>query len=279
MLAAVAVAACAVCAAGDPTLRPAGAESSYAGRLRAFVDLRVGGVRAADDEVADRRAELGLTWSPSDAVSLAAAVPGLDRTIATDALPGGRVRRTSLGDVEARATFALASSSRTRLALVVAAKAPTAPVESDARGELLPAVLQPGCSAIVPALGAIWSWRSGPWSADASAALALPFAVRDDAPHAGDSLRVGANVQLQPSSSPVAPRLGVAARLDGGGERRPDVADPDSGGAVAYLAPGFVVSPARDLVVSATAYAPALQAFAGRHREATTFALALAYDF
>jgi hypothetical protein len=258
---------------GDPTLRDAGHETAFAARFRPFVDARVARVRAGDFELDDRRLELGATWAPSDTLSLTLAVPGLDRSVRS---ARGRAHRDSVGDVEARANVTAATWDRGRLTLLLGAKAPTAPVQSDAGARTLPSALQPGCSSVVPMAGVAYARTDGWWSYDASATLVMPFAVRD-APHAGDSLRVSAGAQLQPVGA-IATRLGVAARVDGGGERAPDVRDPDSGGAVAYLTPAIVLSPVSDLVLSATAYVPALQAFAGAHHESTIFALSAAYD-
>ena len=73
-----------------------------------------------------------------------------------------------VGDVEARAQAIAWSSDagpwRGRFAIVGGAKLPTAPVENDPAGRPLPAVLQPGCSAIVPMLGATWATSRAAWS-------------------------------------------------------------------------------------------------------------------
>src|SRR4029079_12407374 len=95
---------------------------------------------------------------------------------------------------------------------------------------------------VVPEAGVVWVWTKGWGSWGASATLVLPFPARSR-PHAGDSLRVSAAAQLQPTRA-VATRLGIAARLDGGGERATDVRDPDSGGAAADPTPRVAVSPA-----------------------------------
>jgi hypothetical protein len=212
-------------------------------------------------------------------VLLSLAVPLLDRTIASG---GQEVDRASLGDVEARVQIEAwadrYASVRRRLVLFVGTKVPTAPLQADASGALLPSVLQPGCSSIVPLLGAAYIASHAPWSWMASGTLLLPFVVRDAAPHAGDSLRASLTGQWQPLRW-LGTRGGVSGRLDGGGLLADGESDPSSGGFVGYVSADALVSPASDLVLSLGGMVPVLQAWRGEHHEEPILAASAAYDF
>jgi hypothetical protein len=275
--------ACAVCATADPSLDAPGAERPFAGRLRSSLDFRMGGVSAGTTagetvDVVDRRLELATSFAPSRSTLLTLSVPALDRSITS---AGGRVDALVPGDVEARAQVLAWSNEpavvRRRVAVFGGFKLPTAPVESDASGQVLPSVLQPGCSAIVPSLGVSWTTARPPWSAVASVAVLLPAPVRP-APHAGDSLRAAFVGQWQPLPF-LGARAGVQGRADGAGELADGTTDPSSAGLVGYATAEVIASPARDLVVSAGVLVPALQAWRGDHREGPIAVASAAYDF
>jgi hypothetical protein len=275
---------CAVCATADPMADAPGNERAFAGRLRATLDARTGGASAADPDgasvdVVDRRLEGTVAWAPSSTLLLSLAVPLLDRTITSR---GQEVDQASLGDVEARAQMEAwadrYASVRRRLVLFVGTKVPTAPLQADASGALLPSVLQPGCSSIVPILGAAYVASRAPWSWMASGTILLPFVVRDAAPHAGDSLRASFVGQWQPVRW-LGARGGLAGRLDGGGLLADGESDPSSGGFVGYVSADALISPATDLVLSLGGMVPVVQAWRGEHHEEPILAASAAYDF
>jgi hypothetical protein len=167
---------------------------------------------------------------------------------------------------------------RSRFSLFAGTKLPTAPLQADATGALLPSVLQPGCSSIVPLLGAAYAMSRAPWSWMATGTVLLPFVVRQDAPHAGDSLRASVMGQWQPSRW-LGARAGVHGRLDGGGLLAHGDPDPSSGGFVGYVSAEALVSPASDLVLSLGGLVPVVQAWRGEHREGPILAASAAYDF
>jgi hypothetical protein len=274
--------ACAVCATADPSLAAPRAEQPFAGRLRAATDLRAGSVDAAGASgapmsVADRRLVVSASYAPAADVMLSLAVPALQRDIAS---PAGTVSRASLGDVETRVALVRASPYalvRTRLALFGGVDAPSAPVERDAGGAVLPAVLQPGCSSVVSVAGVVATLARSPWTWSTTAALFLPFSVRD-APHAGDSLRGGTSLQWQPLAS-FAARAGTQARLESAGQTASGEGDPNSGGFIAYASADLLLSPASDLVFTFGGLAPVAQVFHGRRHEGPVLAFGAAYDF
>ncbi len=275
---------CAVCATADPMVDAPGAERPFARRLRATLDARMGDATAADPDgtsvdVMDRRLEAGLAWGPTQDLLLAVGVPVLDRTITA---LGQTADRQSLGDVEARAEVLAWSDEyapwRKRVVVFGGTKLPTAPLQYDAAGALLPSVLQPGCSSIVPLLGAAYTASRAPWAFVAGATVLLPFAVRADAPHAGDSLRTSFAAQWQPLAW-LGARAGAQARLDGSGTLASGDPDPSSGGLVAYASADALVRPLPDLVLTLGGLVPVVQAWRGQHHEGPVLAAAAAYDF
>jgi hypothetical protein len=275
---------CAVCATADPMVDAPGDERSFVGRLRTTLDARMGGSSAADPDgmsvaVVDRRLEGTLAWAPSASVLLSLGVPVLERTIASN---GQDLDRASLGDVEARVQAVAWADEyarvRRRFVLFAGTKLPTAPLQADATGALLPSVLQPGCSSIVPLLGVAYTMSRAPWSFMASGAVLLPFVVRQAAPHAGDSLRASFVGQWQPIRW-LGARAGLQGRLDGGGLLADGDPDPSSGGFVGYGSAEALVSPVSDLVLSLGGLVPVLQAWRGEHHEGPILAASAAYDF
>jgi len=262
---------CAVCGAADPTLPVAGAESAFKGRLRMTSDARAASFRSLVDQtvIDERRLELWPSWAPVSDFLISAGVPIVWRTI-------GPQSDVVLGDVELRATAVLWERMRKRIAVFGGFRGPSAPLQKDANGKLLPTDLQPGCGSIVTIAGAYFSIARGLWSATATASVFLPTPVRDG-PHPGTSFRIGAIGQFQPSKW-FGVRLGAHARYDTsgaiGGQN-----DPQSGGAIVYVVPEIIVSPVTDLVFSAGASFPALQDLRG-YRVASPVALVSAsYDF
>jgi hypothetical protein len=275
-------AACAVCSADDPTMTASGAEQPFAHRLRIDVEALVGGVgeAAADGRwlaLDDRRLSVTAAYAPSRDVLVSLVVPTLDRTLYDGATHSTTL---SLGDVDLRVydvAWRRDGRTRRRFAFLAGGRAPTAPVERDTEGAPLPVELQPGCSSIVPYVGAAYVAERGMLSTQLSAVIALPFSVRN-APHAGDSLRMSAWIQAQPARS-FATRFGVRARLESTGELAPGAPDFNSGGFAGYVTSDIVVSPAEDVVVSVGAAFPVLQAWLGEHRETAIASAQIAYDF
>jgi hypothetical protein len=270
--------ACAVCGAGDPTLTVAGTETPYAGRLRLSGDLRAGGARVRALDLHEQRLDVAIAYAPLPAMFLTLSVPVLhrsvaeiDRRAASDAWTPGDVDARVKGFVLRRREGALTHD----LALLGGVRLPSALVQKGAHGEPLPAALQPGGSAVTPLAGASYDLRRGPWMLYTSATFFVPFAVRAGA-HACDVLRASVTAQAQPHPR-VATRVGFDARLESSaaGDTK---SDPDAGGFLGYLSPEIVVSPTADLLLTAGARFPVIQALRGDHREHAIVSIGVAYD-
>jgi hypothetical protein len=211
---------------------------------------------------------------------VSAALPTIRRTI--EDRDGQTSRELTLGDAELRASsivYDTGISGVRRMVLVFGgSKFPTAPLQTDAHGVVLPVALQPGCGSIVPILGASFVALKSPLTFVASTSFFLPFSVRDG-PHAGDSWRTSMTLQFQPPKSKVATRFGISTRLDQAGALEDQTVDPNSGGLVVYASGEILVSPATDLVLGVGFFAPALQVLHGNERESTIAMATASYDF
>ena len=281
--------ACAVCGAGEKTLPTNGAEVAFAGRKRATLDLRAASFETSDRalRVAELRAEPGLAMAVGPATILAADVPVLRRSLAIGGRPRDRqVPATSPssavipGDAELRVAHTAWKSAPAlvtqRLTISAGVKLPSAPLEHDPSGALVPPDLQPGCGSIVPLVGLSYAWTSSIWSAWTSASLLFPVEVRAGS-HPGDSLRGSFTLQLQPARV-LATRLGVFGRLDSTGELDGEPVK-GSGGASVYVAPEIALSPTQDVVISAGAAFPAIQAMRGYRATAPVLLASIGVDF
>jgi len=275
--------ACATCAVGDPTLTVMGAEQPFAHRVRGALFFRYRtdrlgepGVNAID--LSEERIEASVSYSPTTRYSLSLSIPTVHRRVSY--VNGAEDALWSLGDMELRfRAFVYRDSDRAPrhlLATLVGIQLPTAPLDRDSNGQVLPLELQAGSGSFNPIAGLTYGFFADPWSFSAVSAVVVGTPGRADV-RVGTSWRTTLRAQLQPWSA-VGFLLGADLRLDGrtleGGET-----DPDSGGFIAYLTGGLVVSPATDLILSATVSYPTINALYGHHEEGLALAIGCMYDF
>ena len=278
--------ACAVCGAADKTLPAKGEEIGFAGRVRVTLDGRAAAfaARFTPLRVTEMRLVPGLAVAigggggatasdRSDPVLVSVDAPILRRSLSLD---GAASDRWMIGDVEGRVSWVAYRSRSRRLAVHGGIKAPTAPLERDPAGAMVPTDLQPGCGAIAPLVSATYTWTSTLVTAWTTATLLFPVAVRAGL-HPGDSPRASTTIQLQPARV-FATRLGVHGRLDAAGDRDGEV-DAQSGGASVFVSPELVVSPVSDLVVSVGAAFPIVQETRGHRVTAPIALVGVGWDF
>ena len=252
-----------------------GEEIAFAGRVRVTLDARMAGLaaRRVPLRIDEQRVVPGASLALNEDVLLSADVPLLRRALTSET---GVRDRLVLGDAEARVSYLASRSSSRRLTFFGGMKAPTAPLERDDAGRLVPTDLQPGCGSLVPTVGVTYTIVRGMWSTWTSASLLLPFSVRSG-PHAGDSLRASVSAQLQPWRA-FAVRLSGTGRFDSTGaiDGRVDTA---SGGASVFVVPELVASPVPDLVLTAGAAIPAVQETRGHSVTAPIALAGVGWDF
>ena len=229
----------------------------------------------------ERRLDFAVVWAPLKDVSFSADMPILDRTIRLDHV--GSLSAFAPGDLELRARDTVWTSRedgwRQALAFHGGLKLPTAPLEHDPNGVLLPPDLQPGCSSFAPILGVAYVVPArGMISFDAAATFYLDIGFRTDAPHAGDSLRTQTTLQVQPKTW-IAGRFGVDTKFEEPGTLPNSVVDKNSGGVAGYITSELVLVPRTDWTIAIGGYFPVLQAYRGQHGEGPVGSLSLVIDF
>lgn len=275
--------ACATCGCGDPTLTSMGTGKPFAGRLRGALQLSyrtdaIGQGRVNRVELREGRLDASLAYAPVDYWFAVVAVPVVRKQVTFVNLE--QHTRLSLGDIELRNKFFVYQdrdfSPRHLVAVEAGLKLPTAPLERDAQGDLLPLEVQTGTGSFDPILGASYALFLSPWSGYLSATGSYPTQGIEGS-RASPSLRSTLAAQYQPVNL-LALRLAVDTRLDGKA-RQHDAPEPDSGGFVAYLAPAVLLSPLTDLILTASVQVPVLNALHGYHDEGPIYSLSATLDF
>lgn len=274
--------ACATCMIGDPTLTTMGAEQPFAERLRMAAEFKhrtdtVGATGQGQTSLSEQRLAFSVAYAPLDWLMMSAQLPVLWRTVEYENL--AKDNHFGLGDLELRARLVFFEdrelAPRHLIAAIVGSRLPTAPIRTSDDGQRAPPELQPGAGAIAPFVGFSYSGFAGDWSGFVSSTLIYPQEY-GDGNQASLSLSTTAMLQLQPWRM-LGFRLGIDTRLDGTAQEN-GAPEPDSGGFIAFLTPGLVLSPVTDLVINAAVYIPTLNLLDGYHKEGPSIALGVSYD-
>lgn len=275
--------ACATCGCGDPTLTALGAEKPYRNRVRASVEgrLRTDRIGAPDvDQIRlnEQRVDVQGAWAPHERLFLLLTVPVMRREVSNVNL--ARRLTLGLGDVELRGKVFLYQDSddvpRHLVSAIGGVKFPTAPLQRDGTGRLLPIELQPGTGSVDPIVGLSYAFFPRPWSAYASVQGFFPTKGTEGY-RASAALRSTIAVQYQIKPW-IASRLAVDTRLDGKALEA-GASERDSGGFIGFVSPEVLVSPMTDVMLYASVRIPVVQALAGYHREGPIYTLGAAVDF
>lgn len=258
-----------------------GAEQPFANRLRLSLGLRhrtdaVGQQGVNRVELSEQRLELAVAYAPVDWLMLSVSAPFLRRQL--DYTDLSREGFVGLGDSEVRArlfVFRDRELSPTHLlALAVGLKLPTGPVKTSQMAGTNPELLA-GTGSFDPLLGATYSYFAEPWSLYVSEMLFIPTRSSRDL-RVGVSWRGTYTAQYQ-ALEELAVRLSAETRLEArttfGAQ---NVAD--TGGFIAHVAPGLVLSPVVDLVIQLAVHVPVVNALYGTHDEGPVFELGAALD-
>ncbi len=241
--------ACSVCGCGDPLLGSSD-PAAITGRLRLQLDveyLRVDAGNEADpaatDELAQWSWRLNAVWRPTDALSLSATLPLVEKDLRTvgAGAPMPASDATGLGDVEVGARYAawrsvnLGIGRVQELAATAGASTPTGANDARAAGERVDEHGQPGTGAWGPFAGIHYRFEEGKWLAFAS----LSGRVHTENAHGyryGAAALWSVHGQYFPAKRLVLD-LGVDGRT-AAADRRSGAAVPNTGGTVLAIAPG-----------------------------------------
>lgn len=274
--------ACSTCMVGDPTLTLMGTEKPYAGRLRLSLDYfkrdeEIGVEGVNKRTIDDQRIRLDLAWAPTRRIMLGLRVPYVKRNLENFNLE--TQESTALGDIRLTAKFFLQekdSFQNHMYGLLAGVRLPTAD-EQSANGVPLEFDAQPGIGAGVVNAGAWYSYFSFPWMAYLTGTYHYMPNEGFQGFQAGDALVASLGIQFA-SDYRYAFQLAFDTRYS-----QKDtffgIEDPDSGGFIGYLSPGFVYSIKTDLLLFANVKLPVVENLYGNHEEGTVFNIGVTYDF
>lgn len=267
---------------GDPTQTLMGAEKPYENRLRMSLNYLSRseelGVEGFNKKVIDEnRVSLSLAYAPSTRLMLGLYVPYVNRQLESYNLTNEEV--SALGDVVITVKNFLQEKEFLQehmYGLLGGLKLPTASEAVDENGVPLDFDVQAGQGATVINAGGWYAHYNYPYLFYGSATYHVASEGYQDF-QAGNALVYNATAQYA-SQHNMAYYLG----LEGRSSQRDTfsgVDDPDSGGTIVFVAPGFIYTIMRDLLLNATVKLPAIDALYGDHTEGTIFKIGVTYDF
>lgn len=282
LLAAPAVLACSTCMVGDPTLTLMGAEKPYEDRLRFSLNYLSRseelGIDGFNKKIIDEtRVSANFAYAPTTRLMLGVSVPYVNRQLQSFNLSSEEVR--ALGDVKFTIKNYLQEKEfmQTHMyGLLGGLKLPTASEALDSNGVPLDFDVQVGQGATVINAGGWYAHFNYPYFFYTSASYHIASEGYQDF-QAGDALVYNASAQYASKHS-----VAYFLNLEGRSSQRDTFAgvdDPDSGGTIIFLAPGFIYTILPDLLLNATVKLPVIDALYGNHDEGTIFNIGVTYDF
>ena len=227
-------------------------------------------------KIDETRTSLNIAYAPNRRMMLALNIPVVNRTLQSFNLSTEEV--TALGDITL--TFKnfmqeKESLQRHMYGLIAGVRIPTAD-EQTANGLPLDFDVQPGTGAYMVNAGGWYARYRFPWMFYTSTSY---FVSRegDQQFQAGDAVVLNASMQYA-----LHHRLSIPLALEARWSQQnkfAGVTDPDSGGTLAYLAPGVIYSIADDLLLNFAIKFPVINNLKGDHEEGRIYTLGVTYDF
>ena len=274
--------ACSTCMVGDPTLTLMGTEKPFAGRLRMSLDyfsrdeeIGIDGVNKRT--IDDQRVRLDFAYAPTRRIMLGLRIPYVNRSLESFNLETQESR--ALGDIRLTAKFFLQEkdSFQTHMyGLLAGVRLPTAD-EQTSNGVPLEFDAQAGIGAGVINAGAWYSYFNFPWMTYLTGTYHYMPNEGFQGFRAGDALVTTVGMQYA-TDYDYAFQLSFDTRYS----RKDtffDIEDPDSGGFIGYLSPGFVYSIKTDWLLFANIKLPVIENLNGNHEEGAVFNIGVTYDF
>ncbi|HBR96684.1 MAG TPA: hypothetical protein DD979_04815 [Gammaproteobacteria bacterium] len=259
-----------------------GVEKPFAGRARVSLEYldrveRMGTPGFNRKEVNEQRGSLGLSYSPSRRMALSVVVPWVDKQVTTTSLAEESTQ--AVGDINLTAKLFLQPDTplpKHLYGVTLGVTLPTAPEKKDASGQLLDIDAQPGAGATIAQAGAWYSHFQFPYLFYISGVANLP-SEGDQGFHPGDSFLTTLQVQYSFNY-----QWAVQANLDTRWSERDTYdgeRDANSGGFLAFIAPGMVFKPVEDLLLTVSTQIPVIDDLHGEHEEGQTVRLGVIYDW
>ncbi len=281
--------ACSVCGCGDPLLGSSD-PAAIAGRLRLQLDveyLRASSGNEQDPAMTDELTQvswrLNAVWRPTDALSLAATLPLVEKDLRTAgggaSMPASDA--TGAGDVEVSARYALwrrvnlGIGRVQEIAASAGTSAPTGANDVRAGGERIDEHGQPGTGAWGPFAGIHYRLEQGSWLAFAS----LSGRVHGENGHGyryGSAVLWSLHGQWFPARRLVLD-LGVDGRT-AAADRDSGAAVPNTGGTVLSIAPGVYANVVGGAWLFVRGQVPFYEDFRGRQDQLPSVVTGVQYQ-
>lgn len=275
--------ACSTCLCGDPTLTTMGAEKPFAGRQRislGYLDReeRVGIAGVNQRVIRDSRMTLGYSYWLNQKLALGLRVPFVDKQLTDASL--AREQVSALGDIDIDARLYLwqdrPAIPRHIAGLQFGVRLPTASQEKSS-GVTLDNDVQPGDGLTLGSVGVWHGYFRFPWMVYSSGQFNFGLDKGYEDFDYGGSLKLSSTLQYALNYK-FALQIGVDMRWSEQ-DRYQQVGDPDSGGFIAFLSPGAVVTLAPDLILNVKVQSPWIEDLDGDHEEDEVLHLGVTYDF
>ena len=273
--------ACSTCMVGDPTQSLMGAEKPFTDRIRISVDYLTRSEELGQEgfngkTIDEQRLSLNLAYAPNTRWMFGVTLPYVDRQLDNFNLADQSV--TALGDLTVSAkSFWQENESfqRHMYGFLGGIKFGTASEEKDSQGLALDFDVQPGQGADVVNAGLWYAHFRYPYLFYSSASYHVANEGFQNF-QAGDALTFNATVQYAISQK-FAWYLGAESRSSDP-DQFDGIEDPDSGGTILFLTPGFVYTLRQDLLLNAVFKYPAIEELDGDHEETAIFSIGITYD-
>jgi len=275
--------ACATCLCGDQTLTTLGNEKPFAGRTRLSVNAlyreeEMGVAGFNQRKITEQRYTLGVGYWASDKLALSVRLPWSEKTLEDDNLV--EQKTAAVGDAEIDTRYYLWSDGLARprhlLGLQLGTRIPTAEKQTE-NGVTLDADVQSGAGLWIPSAGVWYGYYQFPWSLNAQIQANVGIGEGFHDYEFGKTLNSSITGQYALASG-VGLQLGIDTRLSAR-NRYDGIEDDDSGGFIAYLAPGIVVSIAEDWLLHVKIQYAVIDDLNGEHDEDYVAYTGISYDF
>jgi hypothetical protein len=275
--------ACSPCLCGDPTLTTMGAEKPFAGRQRISLEVldreeRIGVAGVNKRVISEMRTTLGYSYWLDEKLALGVRVPLVDKQLSDANL--AQQEASALGDIDIDARLYLWQDRpgvpRHIAGVQLGLRLTTANQEKSS-GVVLDNDVQPGDGLTLASIGVWHGYFRFPWMVYSSSQVNFGLDQGYDDFDYGGSLKLSSTLQYALNYK-FALQIGVDMRWSEQDSYN-EVSDPDSGGFIAFLAPGAVVTLAQDLILNVKIQSPWIEDLDGDHEEDTALQLGVTYDF
>ncbi len=274
---------CATCLCGDPTLSTMGAEKPFTGRLRFSLDYldrsEVSGMSGVDrTELDEQRTTLGISYWPAEKWAIGVRLPWTSKQLTESNL--AQQNTNAIGDMDLDLRYYLWQDEihrpRHLIGILGGIRIPLA-AEEKISGTPLDVDVQPGGGLWLASIGLWHGFFNFPWMVYSSTQINTALDEGYSQYDYGSSLKLSSTLQYAVNYQ-FALRLGTDLRWSGRNQYN-NIEDKNSGGFIAFLSPGIVMTVSPDLILHTSVQIPVIDQLNGEQEEKNIYRIGLTYDF